>query len=49
MKTAVDLRRRVGKLIELLKDIPEKHRTPAMARLLADLQSAAAQFDGAGT
>jgi len=45
MKKAVDLRKRVGKLIEAIEAIPVKHRTSAMTRLLTDLQSACTEFD----
>jgi len=46
MKKAIDLRKRVGHLIDALKEVPPKHRTPAMSRLLNDLQRAAAEYDG---
>ena len=46
MKKSVDLRRRVAGLIKALEEVPEKHRTPAMSRLLTDLQRAADEYDG---
>lgn len=47
MKKAIDLRKRVGALIRALQDIPAKHRTPAMQRLLTRMSAAAAEYDSA--
>jgi hypothetical protein len=46
MKKAIDLRKRVGVLIKALQEVPSRHRTPAMQRLLDDLLRAAAEYDG---
>jgi hypothetical protein len=46
MKRSTDIRKRVGVLIALIQSVPAKHRTPAMQRLLEDLQRAASEYDG---
>jgi hypothetical protein len=46
MKRSIDLRSRVVNLIKALQEIPSKHRTPALDRLLSDLMCAVAVYDG---
>ena len=46
MRKHIDLRKRVGNLIKAIEDIPDRHRTPALANLLTSLQGAANEYDG---
>ena len=45
MKKSVDLRTRVGTLIKTIEQVPPKHLTPAMLKLLTDLRTAAETYD----
>ena len=45
MKKSIDIRKRVDKLIEAIKEVPSKRRSAALERLLTDLQTACAEYD----
>lgn len=45
MKKSTDIRKRIDKLIDAIKEVPAKRRSAALERLLTDLQMACAEYD----